>query len=151
MGKLTARQVATSKPGRIGDGEGLWLETSATGKRRWIIRWSRSGGLGVTEKSLGSTTYMSLAEARTAAFEFKRNLAKGILPVRKATFATVAGDVLEARRSRFKASGRTAQQWETWIAHCRPLHDADVGRIGVEEVLSVSSPSIAKHLLQPIV
>ena len=40
MGKLTARQVATSKPGRIGDGEGLWLETSPTLKRRWLIRYS---------------------------------------------------------------------------------------------------------------
>jgi len=64
MGNLTARQVATSKPGRIGDGEGLWLETSPTLKRRWLIRYSRPGGLGVTETALGSAIYMSLAEAR---------------------------------------------------------------------------------------
>ena len=78
MGKLTARQVATSKPARIGDGDGLWLETSPTSKRRWLIRYSRPGGAGVTETAIGSATYMSLAEAREAAFEFKRNLATGI-------------------------------------------------------------------------
>ena len=90
MGKLTARQVATSKPGRIGDGDGLWLETSPTSKRRWLIRYSRPGGAGVTETAIGSATYMSLAEAREAAFEFKRNLAKGI-------FARSQGDVCRRR------------------------------------------------------
>jgi hypothetical protein len=111
MGNLTARQVATSKPGRMGDGEGLWLETSPTLKRRWLIRYSRPGGLGVTETALGSALYMSLAEAREAAFEFKRNLAKGILPVRKATFGAVAVDVLEARSARFKIGSQTARHW----------------------------------------
>ena len=110
MGKLTARQVATSKPGRIGDGDGLWLETSPTSKRRWLIRYSRPGGAGVTETAIGSATYMSLAEAREAAFEFKRNLAKGILPVRKATFAAVAVDVLEAKSARFKRSLRGSRE-----------------------------------------
>ncbi len=59
-------------------------------KRRWLIRYSRPGGAGVTETAIGSATYMSLAEAREAAFEFKRNLGRGILPVRKATFGAVA-------------------------------------------------------------
>ena len=134
MGKLTARQVATSKPGRIGDGDGLWLETSPTSKRRWLIRYSRPGGAGVTETAIGSATYMSLAEAREAAFEFKRNLAKGILPVRKATFAAVAVDVLEAKSARFrevcavqeksarfKSGSQTARHWVKWLTYCKPL------------------------------
>ena len=140
MGKLTARQVATSKPGRIGDGEGLWLETSPTSKRRWLIRYSRPSGQGVTETAIGSATYMSLAEAREAAFEFKRNLATGILPVRKATFGAVAVDVLEARSARFKIGSQTARHWVKWLTYCKPLSDHDVGAIGVEEVLNVLKP-----------
>jgi integrase len=140
MGKLTARQVASSKPGRIGDGEGLWLETSPTSKRRWLIRYSRPSGQGVTETAIGSATYMSLAEAREAAFEFKRNLAKGILPVRKATFGAVAVDVLEAKSAGFKIGSQTARHWVKWLTYCKPLNDHDVGIIGVEEVLNVLKP-----------
>jgi integrase len=140
MGRLTARQVATSKPGRIGDGEGLWLETSPTLKRRWLIRYSRPSGLGVTESALGSATYMTLAEAREAAYEFKRNLARGILPVRKATFGAVAADVLEARSARFKSGSQTARHWVKWLTYCKPLSDHDVGLLSVEEVLGVLKP-----------
>ena len=95
-------------------------------ERRWLIRYSRPGGAGVTETAIGSATYMSLAEAREAAFEFKRNLAKGILPVRKATFAAVAVDVLEAKlrvkkSARFKSGSQTARHWVKWLTYCKPL------------------------------
>ena len=94
---------------------------------------------------------MSLAEAREAAFEFKRNLAKGILPVRKATFAAVAADVLEARSARFKIGSETARHWAKWLTYCKPLSDHDVGAIGVEEVLNVPSPCIGQSPLLPMV
>ena len=139
MGKLTARQVATSKPGRIGDGEGLWLETSPTSKRRWLIRYSRPSGQGVTETAIGSATYMSLVEAREAAFEFKRNLAKESCPSQ--------GDVWRCRcrcpRSEvcaFQDRKPDRRHWVKWLTYCKPLSDHDVGAIGVEEVLNVLKP-----------
>jgi hypothetical protein len=42
VGRLTKRQVeSVRKPGRYGDGEGLWLQVSATGGRSWILRYQR--------------------------------------------------------------------------------------------------------------
>jgi hypothetical protein len=95
MSKLTAKSVQNSKPGRVGDGDGLWLATSPTLKRRWLVRFSQSGK--VTEKALGLYPYMSLADARDAAYQFKRNLQNGITPIRKITFGQVAAEVLASK------------------------------------------------------
>jgi hypothetical protein len=51
MGKLTARFVASAKPGRHGDGDGLWLQVSASGRRRLVYRFSFNKK--VTEMALG--------------------------------------------------------------------------------------------------
>jgi hypothetical protein len=41
--KLTARKVETAKPGRYGDGQGLWLAVAETGACKWVFRftWQR--------------------------------------------------------------------------------------------------------------
>src|SRR5262249_40592540 len=41
--RLTARQVQHAKPGRYGDGGGLWLQVSASGSRSWLLRYQRHG------------------------------------------------------------------------------------------------------------
>ena len=77
---LTARFVVSAKPGRHLDSKGLYLEVSPSGTgRRWVLRYSRPNGAGVTETSLGDATLITLAEARTAAFEFRRSLELGIV------------------------------------------------------------------------
>ncbi|MBN92061.1 MAG: integrase, partial [Erythrobacteraceae bacterium] len=38
MGKLTIKQVENAKPGRHGDGEGLYLPVSPTGAKSWVLR-----------------------------------------------------------------------------------------------------------------
>ena len=50
--KLSARAVATAKPGRYGDGGGLYLIVAESGARRWVYRFSWRGK--VTETGLGS-------------------------------------------------------------------------------------------------
>jgi hypothetical protein len=81
---LTARFVATAKKGRHLDSSGLYLEVSPTGKRRWVLRYSKDKK--VTEKAIGPADFVSLSEARILAFEFRKNLALGIVPNRKITF-----------------------------------------------------------------
>ena len=54
-GKLTARAAATTKPGRYGDGAGLYLVVSATGARKWVFRFTFGG----------KVTEMGLAACRT--------------------------------------------------------------------------------------
>jgi hypothetical protein len=75
-GKLTARAAATRKPGRHGDGDGLYLSVSPTGGRKWVFRFSFDGR--VTEMGLGSANIVTLAEARAAAHEARKTLVGGI-------------------------------------------------------------------------
>ena len=71
-GKLTARAATTTKPGRYGDGDGLWLVVSPTGARKWAFRftWRRR----VTEMGLGGADAVSLADARRLRDDARRVL-----------------------------------------------------------------------------
>ncbi len=77
--KLTARSAATTKPGRYGDGGGLYLVVAPTGSRKWVYRFSWNGK--VTETGLGSAHDVSLAEARGSADEKRKLVKAGINPV----------------------------------------------------------------------
>jgi Arm DNA-binding domain len=59
--KLTARQVAAAKPGRHGDGAGLYLVVAHSGARKWIMRFTWAGK--PNEMGLGGAA-VSLAQAR---------------------------------------------------------------------------------------
>jgi Arm domain-containing DNA-binding protein len=54
--KLTALKVkALEKPGRYGDGLGLWLQVSEKGGKSWVFRYMLHGktvhmGLGATQR-----------------------------------------------------------------------------------------------------
>jgi hypothetical protein len=39
-GKLTARKVETTKPGKYSDGGNLYLIVSETGSRKWVLRFT---------------------------------------------------------------------------------------------------------------
>jgi Arm DNA-binding domain len=92
---LTAKHVQNAKSGRHLDAKGLYLEVSPTGSKRWLLRYSRRGGRGVTEAALGSVEFVTLAQAREKAFDFRRRLASGLAPIapRRTSFGQVAGDV----------------------------------------------------------
>lgn len=136
MSKLTARQVQTAKgPGRLIDGDGLTLEISATGRKRWLIRFS-SGGR-VSEKTLGSAEFVSLAEARDKAYQFRKNLALGIAPAKKITFGEIATQVLA---SKVHLRPSTAGQMVVWLRHCAPLHDRYIGSLTVDDCTALLAP-----------
>jgi Arm DNA-binding domain len=88
--KLFARTVATAKPGRYGDGQGLWLVVSPNGARKWVFRFSFGGK--VTETGLGPASTVSLAEARTKALEARNLLASGVNPIHARKAAKEAQD-----------------------------------------------------------
>src|SRR3954464_6052058 len=79
MGKLTAASVKHAKPGRYGDGKGLYLQVKDTGARSWLLRYERHG----RERwmGLGSVEFVPLAEAREKAFEARRQLRHGVDPL----------------------------------------------------------------------
>ena len=82
MGKLTAAQVKYARPGRHGDGRGLYLQVIG-GSKTWVLRYEhrkRERWMG-----LGSAEFVTLAQARERAFELRRRLKdQGIDPLEAA-------------------------------------------------------------------
>jgi integrase len=79
MGKLTAVGVKNAKPGRHGDGDGLYLLVSKSGAKSWMIRIQRDGKR--RDIGLGSLAALSLAEARTKAADLRKHALNGRDPI----------------------------------------------------------------------
>jgi Arm DNA-binding domain len=94
--KLSARKVETAKPGRYGDGQGLWLAVAETGACKWVFRftWQRK----VTETGLGSYPVVGLAEAREKAAAARKLVAAGT-PILLRLAGLPGGHRMAARRS----------------------------------------------------
>ena len=148
-GKLTARAAATSKPGRYGDGAGLYLVVSESGARKWVFRFSFAGK--VTETGLGSADVVSLAEARDKALEARRTLATGRNPIEarrvamaaataKPTFGAVADALIAAKESEWRNDKHRAQWRMTLETYAAPLRSRPVDEIDTEAVLAVLKP-----------
>jgi integrase len=79
--KLTAKRVLKfiKKPGRYGDGDGLYLQVNTPGRGSWILRYERNGR--ERAMGLGALVTFNLAEARQRAKEARQLLADGIDPL----------------------------------------------------------------------
>jgi integrase len=148
-GKLTARGVAAAKAGRRGDGSGLWLETSPTGKKRWVFRFSFDKR--VSELGLGSAATLSLAEARTAAHEARKLVAAGVNPVAarrqakepspgKPTFGSCALSLISSKQSAWRNAKHRAQWRSTLETYANPIWHLSVDSIDVSAVLTCLQP-----------
>jgi len=149
VAKLTARKVATAKPGRHGDGAGLWLAVAATGAKKWVFRFSFGGK--VTEMGLGSADVVGLAQARERAMEARQMVAAGKNPIvekrqakekqaARSTFGEVADDLLAAKASEWRNEKHKAQWKMTLEVYAAPLRAKPVDEIDTEAVLSVLRP-----------
>jgi integrase len=145
-GKLTARAAAATKPGRYGDGAGLYLIVSPSGARKWVYRFTWRGK--VTEMGLGSADVASLAEARRLRDEARKVLAGGANPIEarretkrardgRVTFGALADELLKDKRPEWR-NQKHAEQWR-WSLEvaAAPLRGKFVDEIGVEDVLAV--------------
>jgi hypothetical protein len=74
--KLTARKVATAKPGKYSDGGNLYLIVSGTGSRKWVLRFTWRGR--AKELGLSSAASVPLADAREKAASARRKIAQGL-------------------------------------------------------------------------
>ena len=79
MGKLSALGVKNAKPGRHGDGEGLYLLVSTTGAKSWMIRVQRDGVR--RDIGLGSLASLSLSDARVKATALRKYALNGGDPI----------------------------------------------------------------------
>ena len=166
MGQMTERGVQTAKPGRHGDGDGLHLVVSETGRKKWVLRYQVSGVR--KDKGLGSYPNVRLKDARTKAAEHRALIGKGIDPIeaerasKKAarpvpTFEEVAKLVIEDAQRR-SVNAKVRYQWERHLgaAYCGPLLARPVHEITTLDMAAVlrpiwrTKPEVARKLYPAI-
>src|ERR1700710_262001 len=100
---LTAVKVRTAKPGRYGDGNGLYLLVRSTEARFWVFRYTRAARM--REMGLGTATgrdAVTLAEAREKAAELHRMVRAGIDPLTRAAAESAAAAAAQSAAARVK-------------------------------------------------
>jgi len=136
MGKLSATAVkAATRPGRLGDGDGLFLIVQPSGSKSWMVRVQKNGTR--RDFGLGSAAKVSLAKARERAREVRAQMEMGLDPLferRKAqgipTFREAAAKVLAAHRKTWR-NEKHEQQWlNTLEAYAFP----HIGNVAVSEI-----------------
>lgn len=138
MGKLTARQVETSKAKVLIDGKGLRLVRRSDNARSWVYRKQYKGRN--YEIGLGSYPLVGLAEARSRAIDNERLILAGKDPIALKnadstipTFEALAIKCHEERKftySNVKASNQ-------WINTLRDYAFPKFGKLPVNEVTHV--------------
>ncbi|PGH56511.1 integrase [Azospirillum palustre] len=153
---LTARKVETIKtPGLFADGNGLYLQVTASGARSWIYRFAMSGRR--RDMGLGSAIVVSLAQARDKAIEAKKLVAAGVDPLeaRKAQAAAQVQETAKAATFKecavdyiasMKAGWKNAKHGAQWIA---TLETYAFPTLGALPVAAIDTPLVLQ-VLQPI-
>jgi len=149
VGKLTALRVKSlNEPGRYSDGDGLMLVVTPGGTKKWILRITV--GSKRRDIGLGSFKTTTLADAREAADQMRRKVARGIDPIaeRRAerivipTFQEAAKAVHEEHKAAWK-NGKHQAQWLTTLkTYAFPA-------LGTKLVSEIEGPAI-RDVLAPI-
>jgi len=155
MPRLTAHQVKNiSNRGMFCDGDGLYLQVSASGAKSWILRFHFGGKY--RDMGLGSVKILTLADAREAAVEARKLRSKGTNPIearkqqriadrleaaKAVTFQSCVEDYVTAHKGRWR-SAKHKQQWSaTLVKYAYPVFGkVPVGQIDMTLVLKVLNP-----------
>jgi integrase len=156
MGKLSALSVKRiSKPGRHGDGDGLYLHVAPAGTKSWVQRIvinDRRRDIG-----LGAYPTVSLAQARSLATSNRTAVSEGRDPLAEKqlakeaarnpapsvpAFAVAALRVIELRRPTWSNPKHAAQWTSTLERYAFPV----IGKKPVDEI----TPRDALDVLEPI-
>jgi integrase len=168
MGQLTVLKVKSAKPGRHGDGEGLYLLVKPSGTRSWLLRIQQDGkrrdlGLGSVDTGsrspeerrasddipLLSRRNLTLQEARDKAAELRRFALAGHDPIverdrkrrRVPTFAMAA----EACHAEME-SGWSKRQADTFLSSLKRHAFPALGKLTVDKI----EASDIRDMLAPI-
>ena len=147
MGKLSATAVkAATRPGKLGDGDGLYLVVEPSGTKSWMVRVQKNGNR--RDFGLGGASKISLAVARERAREVRTWVELGLDPLferRKAegipTFREAAAKVLAQHR----ATWRNEKHEKQWI---RTLEAYAFPHLGNVQVNDITGPMIRNVLAE---
>ena len=163
MGKLSATAVkAARQPGRLGDGDGLFLIVQPGGSKSWMVRVQKNGNR--RDFGLGSASKVTLAVARERCREIRTWMELGLDPAferRKAsgipTFKEATTKVLAAHRKTWRNEKHEGQWLRTLEAYVFP----HFGNVAVSEITGpmirnalaeiwLSKPETARRVRQRI-
>jgi integrase len=166
MARLTDRTVKTVGAGRHGDGDGLQLVVSESGRRKWVLRYQLNGVR--RDMGLGSYPSVGLSDARIAAADARKLIARDVDPLdarkdtRKAerpvpTFGDIAQIVIADAQSK-STNAKVRYQWERHLgpAYSGPLLARPVHEITTMDVAAVlrpvwrAKPEVARKLYPAI-
>jgi integrase len=143
------------RPGKLADGNGLWLVVDAPNRRYWQYRYQWQGR--TKSLSFGSADRVGLAEARAEHAKARLMVERGIDPQARRqaaiavlqpppappvaeTFAFAAAEYLAAHEAGWKHP-KHRQQWQNTLAATHPLiGDVPVRLIDTSDVLKVLTP-----------
>lgn len=159
VGRLTAIEVRRARhpgnqtrPAKIADGGGLYLQVTPAGAKSWLFRYRQPGTGRIREMGLGSAEAVSLAEARRLADDARRMLREGrdplaardavpAAPATVPTFRALAEAVIAQKAAGWKSAKHAAQWRATLDAYAFPvLGEMPVNEIETEHVLAVLGP-----------
>ena len=131
-----------TKPGRHGDGHGLYLYVKPSGRKSWVQRLTINGR--VHDIGLGGYPLVSLAEARQVAFENRRLARAGGDPLTLnriaavPTFEEAARTVFEIYRPGWTNAKHAAQWFTSLHQHVFPdLGKRPVSTITTSDIMAV--------------
>jgi len=144
--RLSARAVSTKKrPGRYGDGGGLYLEIGPGGTKAWIFRYRSPLTKKARHMGLGALHSVGLPEAREKAATQRNLILSGLDPievreeenrkraaeaVKAVTFSQCASAYIQSHRPGWR-NEKHGDQWENTIRiYCEPL----IGSLAVQDV-----------------
>ncbi|MCY3940577.1 MAG: integrase arm-type DNA-binding domain-containing protein [Gammaproteobacteria bacterium] len=146
QGKLTVKKVrAINQPGLYGDGNTLYLRVAPGGSKQWVQRLTIHGKR--RDIGLGGCSWVTLAEARDAAYANRRMARRGGDPLavkrqpKVPTFREAAQRTFEALCPRWR-SEKVAVNWMQKLERhaMARLGEIPVDQIGREHVLAVLTP-----------
>jgi integrase len=146
--KLNPKEIESLPSGTYGDGNNLYLVVKGSGSRAYMLRYSWNGR--PQKMGLGSVRDSSLSEARDAAIDANRLIAKGINPredrdvKRYVEGSVLFGEFAEELRLKkekgFKHKAHKAKWKRTVDTHSKPLHKKRIDLIDTNDVLAVLEP-----------
>lgn len=153
--RLTAITVNSKKvQGFYLDGNGLYLQVSASGSKSWILRFMLAGR--TRDMGLGSTSDWTLSEVREQARKYRQLLAEGIDPIEHRNIERAKNLLRTAQRRTFEecaveyqklhATGwknvKHASQWTNTLAtYAYPYFGSvDVSEVTKAHILNALEP-----------